>query len=614
MSLRLLNNIAANSSIRILWIFIFFTIYVTAQIKNPPELSLLIQPLPKSIEYSGEAKSFSENLLFILVQTNSEIKAANYLSKLLSEKFYELKITIEEKNKFSNENGFAIELQMDEFNGNNKPQSYTIQYWEERERVIIKSNDILGLLFGCVTLNELVIKDADGLKLHIYKIEDQPSFHRRIFPASLNAENVENILDFALKNKFETVALASRQYPWYEINGENEKVLKKIKEWKDLYGGPNIMQMHNVYSNRQIEISNDLDLSDLIKVIDINIKYGVDKLMILADDLLPFEFGEGYVFTAESDKKRFSHTAEAHCYLMDKIHKWMATNKFNGEIYFVPAFYTFEDMYSGNLSQYIATPWEEPAFMPLKRDLKFIGENLPADIFIVWTGPNVRTRKLSLEDLNEWSRLLQNRIPFFWDNTIYSHHPFTNTALFTAYENDLPFEFYNHTAGGGMIINGDMAGIESQAAMITANDYLWNPEKYSPNKSIMNALTRLYGTEVIADIDEFKNIELELRRKIGERNLWFMADTLWYYIRKIRYITEKNPLYYHLNYNRLKALRMQLKYSVPEPVSLIAFQNLCNDLDNRRKNLLQKISEANSRLSTELKEIIIELPDFSVMK
>ncbi len=612
--LEFLKVIPVNGLTKILCFSFFFTSQIIAQLIDHSEPKLQIQPIPKSVEYSGKAFNFSENSLFISAQSSSEIKAANYLSKLISEKFYELKVTIVEKSKFSDETGFVVELQLDEFNETHQSQSYTINYLEERNKVVIKSTDILGLLFGCVSLSELILKDDHGIKLYLYKIEDQPSFHRRIFPAVLNSNNVEFILDLTLRNKFETIAIASRQYPWYEINEENEKVLKKIKYWKDLYGGPNIMQMHNVYSHRQIEISNDSDLSELIEVLDRNIKHGVNKLMILADDLLPFEFGKGYVFSTESDKNRFSHTAEAHCFFINKIHNWITTNHLICEVYFVPAYYTFEDMNSGDLSQHIATPWEEAAFVPLKRDLKFIGENLSADIFIIWTGPNVRTRKLSLNDLNKWSRLLQNRIPFYWDNTIYSHHPFTSTALFTAYENDLPLEFYNYTAGKGMVVNGDMASIESQTAMITANDYLWNPEKYSPQKSIMNAMSRLYGTKVNSDLNEFKEIELELRKKIGERNLWFMSDTLWTYIRKIRFITEKNPLFYHLNYNRLKALRVQLKYSVPEPADLISFKKQCLELDNRRRNLLMKISRVSSKLTSELEKIIVELPDFSTIK
>jgi hypothetical protein len=288
----------------------------------------------------------------------------------------------------------------------------------------------------------------------------------------------------------------------------------------------------------------------------------------------------------------------------------MKDNSYNSEIYYVPAFYTYEDMHYGDMELYNNTPWENDAYKPLQQDLNYLGTNLPEDVYVIWCGPNVRSRKITLEDLKNWTAELKGRVPFLWDNTIYSHHPFTSTPLFSAYENNFPIDFSNNTAGNGMFVNGDTNAEDSKAAMITVNDYLWNPSSYNPIQSINNALERNYGKKLVEPLLEFKTVELGLRKTIGERKLWFEADTLWQVIRKIRFITDKNPFSYHLNYTRMKGLRLQLKNSVPEPKEKENFINECKALDQKRKNILEKIKLIDAKNYEKIKSIMIPLPDF----
>lgn len=575
------------------------------------EQPFLIQPQPRKIAYTGKAAVFDTfpYRLVILHQPGESTKAANYLKKLLEEKFpQKFTVTLSEDHH-DGDTSFHIKMthlvDADSF----PDQYYRIDSKPDQNTVSISSGQLLGLLYGAVTLTELIHFSEERISIPLYNIEDWPAFSRRIFPSIVEKEDVAPLLDFALRHKIETVALAHRQYPWFEVNERLAGIFAEIKKWKEKYGGPHVMQMHNIYDERLIEISENKDIANLLNVIKAGLNSGLNKVMILADDTPPFEFGRGYVLPHESDREKFAHMAGAHCYLIKKIKTELANRNDLTELYYAPAFYTYEDMHYGDMSEYDNTPWEQQAYGPLKRDLAYFGQHLPPDVFIVWTGPNVRTRVLKETDIQDWTQNLEGRVPFLWDNTIYSHHPFTTSALFTAYDNELPPNLAEITGGNGMVVNGNLNTEEMKVGMITANDYLWNPQNYKPDRSLQTAMEKRYGIELVDVLLQFKDTELNLRKKIGERALWFEADSLWKVIRNTRWITGKNPLYYHLNYNRLKALRIQLKYSVPEPQDESLFFSECKKLDDERRGLLEKVQRVNPGLFEDLNAILVRLPD-----
>jgi hypothetical protein len=572
--------------------------------------SLSIQPTPQKIEATSKSIILGKKFIPIYSETNEEKKAADYL-KYLFEKCSPKNYSISMGDGKFQPDSWKIKFKLVPFVEEYiNEQYYSIQCSLLEKEIKISSPSQLGLLFAVSTFSKLIVFENSSIKINLYNIVDFPLYRRREFAAQLNPSNVEDVLNFALMNKIETVAIASRIYPWYEINDEYRSVLEKIKSWKDRFGGPKIMQMHNIYDKKEIEITNSDDIQNLKKVIEYGIKKGIEKLMILADDTAPFKFGDGYVLTSDNDKKKFHNMAEAHCFLINDLSKWMNSRSFVVELYYCPAFYTYEDMHYGDIGMYKSTPWENDAVQPLQRDLGFLGLNLPEDVFIIWTGPNVRSRKISIDDLSDWTSNLKGKIPFLWDNTIYSHHAFTSTPMFTAWDNYLPQDYHLRTAGNGMFINCDLATEETKAAAITANDYLWNPIKYNPEKSINIAIENLYDKQTAKLLFQFKDVELDLREKIGGRRLWFEADSLWSLVRKIRFITEKNPWYYQQNYNRFKALVLQLKNSVPEPESKKIFVKTCISLDSKRNKILGKIKKVNNEVYKKIEHMILPIPDF----
>ena len=568
-----------------------------------------VQPTPKVIEFGQEKISIGENESINIVANNTvEKKAVNYFEYLLRQKFYGAIEVIDSR-------GRDRELQLTLKQSESSPelpndQFYSIKYNEEINSVNITSPSQLGLLYGVVTFVDLIQNEEGELFINVNEVEDYPTYQRRMFVAAPKAKEVSSLLDFALQNKFETVVIASRQFPWYEVTDEYLAILKEIKTWKDKFGGPKIMQSHNIYDGRDIIISNEEDIEALKNVIETSYNYGVEKLMVLSDDTPPFKFGEGYVLTNENDKEKFEHFEAANTYLMNNLVEWFKEKDFDIETYYVPAFYTYEEMHYGDMDLFKDTPWEEEAFAPFYRDLKYIGLNMSNDVEIVWTGKYVRSRKIAKEDVDDWTANLMGRVPFLWDNTIYSHYPFNSSPMFTAYDNDFPSDFDKITSANGIFINGNAWSEDTKATVITVNDYLWNPSTYEPAQSIERAMNKVYGSELAKYVNEFKTVELELKKKIGERELYFESDSLWKMIRKVRYIHTKNPFKYHFNYTRMKALRLQLKGSVPVPGLKKEFIEECKAVANKRDEILNKIKEKDNALFYRLTKIITPLPDF----
>lgn len=73
--------------------------------------------------------------------------------------------------------------------------------------------------------------------------------------------------------------------------------------------------------------------------------------------------------------------ADAHCFLMNDLKVWLQQNSYNSELYYVPPFYTYEDMHYGDIELFKNTQWETDAYPPLYSDLNYIGTNMPEEVF-----------------------------------------------------------------------------------------------------------------------------------------------------------------------------------------------------------------------------------------
>ena len=577
-----------------------------------------IYPVPVKAEYSNRYYNLFDNDLpvaVVLVKDSSSEKAAFVLNNQLSKFNYPALPVYSSLSGNTSEYKIIIRFaEPSEKLKKSGKQAYQISF-AEKEIVEIELTGASGIgeLYAAVSLSQLICRIDNKIKIRRAEVLDYPAFTKRIFNSNPLPVHLNEDLDWMLRYKIESLSFHNTDYSWYGADEQLKNNLDIYKNWKDISGGVNALLILNLYTGKyDIEITNEEHQKKLKDFIEYSYWRGVTRFMINADDAPPFKYSEGYILTSEKDKKTFSTMAEAHCWLMNNIYDWARSKNINIELLYCPGFYTYEEMHYGDMNLFKNTPWEEDAYGPLRRDLKILGEKMNDDIQILWTGPYVCTRKITDEDLNDWTNNLQGRAPFLFDNSIFSHLEYTTRTMFTAYENDFPQAFSKKTGGNGIFINGDATGETSRAATMTANAYMWEEERYNPESSLIEAMKRLYGSENINMLFKLKGIDLELCKTIKQRELWFATDELWKSIRKTRFITEKNPAYYHKNYGRFKALRMQLKNSVPEPVDISEYKKKCLELSAERSFLLKEIEEKSfKKLSYSLQTEMIELPAFN---
>lgn len=576
-----------------------------------------IYPVPVDIKYSDRYHDlFDDNgnpVAVILFSNKGGERAARMLNRLLQKFNYGTLPAVNNKNSiplntkiifsFLNDNRLLKKY---------GEQSYSIK-WNSGKviEVVLSGVDLKGVLYCAASLSQLVVRNYGRVMIREADLTDYPSFKRRMFNSKPVPNHIQYDLDWMIRHKIETISFHNTDYSWDKLDYELAGNLEQFSDWSKQYGGVEGLLLLNLYKGDPIEISNKDHLLKIKNVIGSARSKSVSRVMILADDTPPFKFGEGYVLPSSKDREKFSSMAEAHVYLMNELVGWSKKNNLNIEFYYCPSFYTYEEMHYGDMELYTDTPWEDAAYKPLKRDLKIIGDKMNKNVHIMWTGPYVCTRTLTDQDLKDWTSNLSGRVPFLFDNSIFAQLDYTARTMFTPYQNDFPSDFGNKTGGNGIFINGDGVGESSRAATLTANAYMWEGDSYNPSVSLINAMTKLYGADALNTMFRYKETELELVKEIKQREIWYAADELWKSIRDTRFITEKNPFHYHLNYGRFKALRMQLKYSVPEPEDYESFKRKCIELDKKRRLLIDEIEKLSfNRLSYTLQMEMVKLPDF----
>jgi len=589
----------------------FLTTQSLESIWTEPQVAR-IYPNPKEVEYTDEYYELfdNNNEAKAVIAINSDyLKAANVLNKQLQNFGYPV-LPIEERvNKDDSKIVLLFNIDEDLTKLYNE-QAYSIRW--KYNTVLINGASLKGLIYGASSVAQLITEQNNKVALRKAFVSDYPEFTRRIFNSRPLAYNLRNDLDWMVRYKLGSLTFHNKDYSWDKLDSYLTENLVEFKKWKDKYDGVDAVLALNLYRGETpIEVTNEEHVEKIKNVIQTAYQHGVKGLLLLVDDSPPFEYGKGYTLTAQGDKEKFNNVAEATVYLSNLVNTWQKANNFDLSIIYCPSFYTYEEMHYGDMELFKDTPWEEDAFGPLHKELSYVGNNLDEDIDIFWTGRYVCSRKITDNDLKQWTANLQGRTPFLFDNTIFAHRDFTATTMFTAFDNEFPENFAEKTGGNGIFINGDATGETSKAASMTCNDYMWQGEMYNPKTSLIEAMINLYGDELISALIKYKETELELRKTIKERELWFASQELWKAVRDTRFTTEKNPFYYHLNYTRFKALTLQLKSSVPVPKPVNVFKEKCAELDKTRKELIAELKSKNYlKLAYALETEMIELPDF----
>ncbi|OHB76858.1 MAG: hypothetical protein A2Z34_04280 [Planctomycetes bacterium RBG_16_59_8] len=357
--------------------------------------------------------------------------------------------------------------------------------------ILLEARDDRGVLYALLTLRQLLVKENDRLFLVEAEIDDHPSFAIRDFNRDgFNAmPDAPALAEWAAVAKANVVGI-SHFWPWRKVPDDYWKDVREVGAFARESGAVDMMFYCNPYTDhhkeRQINLLDQADLNLFLAHIRTALDLGATKVMVCVDDYTVWDR-----FTPE-ERKTFKDLPHAQAFLMNHLYREIRKDYPSVEWYFCPA--GPKGGYAG-----VPTKGSEQA-----RTLEVLAAEIPEDVAIVWTGPVVRSRKITAAEIDAWSRAAGGRKPFLWDNTIYAHYqPLFVETFLNPFRNDFPADMAQRM-NRGIHINGAAGTERIKLSLLTAGDYLWNPERYDPGKSLATAMRIAAGEAAVPLLERFR--------------------------------------------------------------------------------------------------------------
>ncbi|OHD51703.1 MAG: hypothetical protein A2096_16965 [Spirochaetes bacterium GWF1_41_5] len=435
------------------------TIEISSDAHNAVKLAcdLLMQ---RNRKYSDKAKKFSDKKITI------------YLGELDSE-------FIHKTTERLGVNLANIKLQ---------PQGYIIR--RKDDSIIVAGKDHRGAFYGAMTIYQSIGLLNDELILRCADLNDWPTWQHRYFSSLVFTGGKSDFLSMAMyrlglccqtRGEWRNI-LAGKKSKGTYFTIEDLKPLIELNKKYDLLDTMFIVHIY-AHSDPIIDITNDNDIAQLVKTCSFLAENGIEHIMIAVDDWMPEAKGR-YVCYYPSERKRFDDSVgKAHGYLMRRIYDKLKGRFPDLKLSIVPAPYS---LYRHGV--------DKNEFH--QRYLHDMAEELPDDVFVVWTGPQVISWDVKKEDFSKWQNYVNSHKTFLWDNSC--AHPHIRRCSTKFYDG------MGIDNKGIIFINGDLFGKPYQTPFyINMNDYLWNPKGYQEIASYRDAVEKLYGMETYKKVDKF---------------------------------------------------------------------------------------------------------------
>jgi len=345
--------------------------------------------------------------------------------------------------------------------------------------VVLQGHDDLGLLWAVSSFNQLVhIRNGISV-VRAADVVDYPETPNRGFIAGnwvsgalyciafkVNKPVFQNALaDFSLRSRSE------RAERWREPLSDGTKADLKAYAERLTPHGIQWYAGHNPIVKNKIRSGNDGDLRVVLDWASTLEELGGHLCLKYDDHRFPI---------GAEDMEQFGSAREADTHLLLRLHRELKLRYPQAKVLFCPPFY-----------------WgpNSPALYPEPRDdyLFALGERLPEDIEIFWTGPSVKSGRVTPE-MVDWITERLRRKPVYWQNGFAMPHMY----LYHYVTDPVPILgewFYDGFLQqvDTYMFNTGMPGYAAAAAACC--DYCWNPDAYDPDRSIKAAATKLVGAD-----------------------------------------------------------------------------------------------------------------------
>lgn len=250
------------------------------------------------------------------------------------------------------------------------------------------------------------------------------------------------------------------------------------ERWRDPYPDSSAQQLHQLADSARrygvrlhyaispggsMVYSDSTDYQALLHKIEAVADLGIADFGLFLDDVPP-------VLADSSDQARFGTLGAAHAWLATRLDRDLSDHGWSLAV--TPTTYT--------------NAFGDRAY------LRTLGEGVPDDVPILWTGADVLPESVTVADATEWAALIR-RPPLLWDN--YPVNDFARWRPFlgplVGRSADLP------AATRGILANPMNEAHLSMIPLATVARYGRSPHDYDPDVAWQYGITRLFGAETL---------------------------------------------------------------------------------------------------------------------
>ena len=444
-----------------------------------------MSPTPQLLESSGEGVVLS-NKVNIIGQDKADKDAVRELMEFLK------KLGLEVNNEFSDEsttiiigedddnieemNKFLSEINKEGAESISVNEGYVLAANPNKNgamTIAIEGTDEVGTYYGVKTLKELVLKENNQNVMPEVYVNDYPTQHVRAIVEGFygNPWTHQDRLDqfrFYGDNKLNMYIYAPKDDPYHRDKWRDPYPQEEMARMQELINTAAENKVDFVFAispGKDIDINSEADYQALVDKCESLYNMGVRSFSILWDDI-------------------FTDDGAGQAAIM---------NRFNKE--FVKA--------KGDVKPLITVPtqyWGTSMFTDgqVKPYTKGFAENLDTDIEVMWTGENVMSETVTLDDAEKVNNLYNRKMLLWWNYPV-SDYRVDKLALGPIYNlgNDLDSKI------GGFIMNPMEFAEASKITLHTGADYAWNTAAYNHDKAWDNAISDLVGEELKESFKKF---------------------------------------------------------------------------------------------------------------
>jgi hyaluronoglucosaminidase len=421
--------------------------------KNQP-----VHPVPRSVEYSeaSEALSFGQ----IAVQGDLSSHAEVVLRQIGQESTTGEVLTVRCVHTRTDE------LQRDPVTGFRHGEGYRVTAAADGRSAVLEFAEVRGLRYGLTTISELIRKAAwrPGLV-----VEDAPRFPLRgliegYYGPPWSPEKRHEILALMARNKMNTYFYGPKDDAYHRDKWRELYPADGFEELSRAFAAANDLDMDFWYTigpGLSMAYSSDEDVEALEQKLLQIAELGIRHFGLLFDDI-PEQLQHG------SDLAKFATLPEAHASVANRIYQSLLARMPDLRFAVCPTQY----FGAGN----------EPYITEL-------GRLVDPRIEMLWTGPQICSRELRLQDAALLERTVSRPV-LYWDNYPVNDCEMLHELHIGPYRGRDP---HLYRAAIGVVANGMEYPESSKISLLTIADYLWNPEDYDPESSWEHALRTVVG-------------------------------------------------------------------------------------------------------------------------